>query len=166
MNTAQTVWSAAWFLPFAAPVAVWAAWSDMARMKIPNKSVYALVAVFLVIGLVALPLAEYPWRLVHLVVVLAAGFVLNASGLVGAGDAKFAAAMAPFVALDDAVLFAYVLSGALLAGFATHRLARRIPAIRRRSEGWESWTRRDYPMGFSLGGALILYLAIGVVYGR
>jgi prepilin peptidase CpaA len=165
MMTAQTAWSAAWFLPFAAPVALWAAWSDMARMKIPNKAVYALALVFLGVGLIALPLAEYPWRLTHLAVVLVVGFVLNLVGLLGAGDAKFAAAMAPFIALADAVLFAYVLAAALLAGFVTHRIAKRIPAIRKRTAEWESWKRRDYPMGLSLGGALILYLLMGVLYG-
>ena len=46
-------------------------------------------------------LADWAWRWTHLVVVLVVGMILNAVGLLGAGDAKFAAAAAPFVALAD-----------------------------------------------------------------
>ena len=46
--------TAFWFLPFALPIAVWVAWSDMKFMRIPNKAVLALTAVFLVVGLAAL----------------------------------------------------------------------------------------------------------------
>lgn len=163
--TAQTAWSALWFLPFALPIAFWVAWSDMARMKIPNKAVMALVAVFAVVGLVALPLPDYGWRWVHLAVVLAIGFVANAGGLLGAGDAKFAAAMAPFIAREDLILFGYLFAAVLLAGFVTHRLARSVPAIRARTAHWESWERKDFPMGLCLGGALVFYLLIGAIAG-
>ena len=163
--TAQTTSAALWFLPFATPIAIWVAWSDMARMKIPNKAVLALVAVFAVVGMIALPLPDYGWRWVHLVVVLALGFIANAAGLLGAGDAKFAAAMTPFVLREDIVLFAYLFAAVLLAGFATHRLACRVPAIRARTPGWESWERKDFPMGLCLGGALVFYLLIGAIAG-
>lgn len=43
-----TATTALWFLPFALPIAVWVAWSDMKFMRIPNKAVLALTAVFLV----------------------------------------------------------------------------------------------------------------------
>ncbi len=43
--------TALWFLPFVLPIALWVAWSDMKFMKIPNKAVLALVAVFAVVGL-------------------------------------------------------------------------------------------------------------------
>jgi prepilin peptidase CpaA len=154
-----------WFLPFAVPIAIWVAWSDMARMKIPNKAVMALVAVYAVVGLIALPFEDYLWRYAHLGVVLAVGFVANAARLLGAGDAKFAAAMAPFIALPDAVTFVYLFSVVLLAGFAVHRLARATPAIRGRTPQWESWSRKDFPMGLCLGSALVIYLAAGVVWG-
>ena len=165
MLTAQTAASALWFLPFAAPIAIWVAWSDMARMKIPNKAVLALVAVFAVVGLIALPLEVYAWRWVHLVLILAIGFVANAAGLLGAGDAKFAAAMAPFILREDLILFAYLFAAVLLAGFATHRLAKRLSFVRARTEGWESWERKDFPMGLCLGAALVFYLLIGALYG-
>jgi prepilin peptidase CpaA len=152
---------AAWaFLPFAVPIALWVAWSDMARMKIPNKAVLALAAVFLFVGPFVLPLADWGWRWVHLVVILLAGFVGNAAGLLGAGDAKFAAAMAPFVALADATLFLTLFAAVLIAAFVTHRAIRAVPALRRVAPDWESWGRRDFPMGLALGGVLILYLLL------
>ncbi|MDW3118675.1 MAG: hypothetical protein R8G60_13530 [Roseovarius pacificus] len=51
---------ALWFLPFVLPICLWVVWSDLSTMRIPNKAVLALTAVFLVIGLIALPLADYP----------------------------------------------------------------------------------------------------------
>ena len=105
-----TTYAALWFLPFVLPICVWIAWSDLRIMKIPNLAVMALVAVFLVVGLVALPLADYPWRLLHLAIVLVIGIVMNAAGMIGAGDAKFTAAAAPFVAIGDLQLLLVILA--------------------------------------------------------
>ena len=158
---ALTAYAALWFLPFALPICIWAAWNDMAYMKIPNKSVIALMAVFFVIGLIALPLAEYPWRLLHLVVVMVIGFALNMIRAIGAGDAKFAAAMAPFIAKSDGMPFMYVLGATVIAAFVLHRAARG-SFIRQRHPDWESWTRREFPMGFALAPALLFYLLFGL----
>lgn len=162
---AISAYSAWWFLPFALPIAIWVAWNDMKFMKIPNMAVYALALVFLLVGLVALPLADYPLRLLQLLVVLVAGFFANMLRLIGAGDAKFAAAMAPFVALDDAATMFYLFAAILLAAFATHRLFRRVETIRRLTPDWQSWARRDFPMGLALGGTLAFYLLLGAGFG-
>lgn len=162
MTLVLTAREALWFLPVAVPVALWVAWSDMARMKIPNKAVLTLLAGFALLGLFALPLEAWAWRWVHGLVVLAIGFVMNAAGLLGAGDAKFAAAMAPFIALPDAVPFAYLFAATLIAAFVLHRLVRALPALRRPVAGWESWERRDFPMGLALGPSLAFYLALGL----
>lgn len=137
----------------------------MKFMKIPNKAVMALVIVFLVIGLIAIPLPEYPWRLLHLVLILLIGFILNMIGSVGAGDAKFAAAMAPFVAPGDVRIIIILFAAVLLASFATHRIFKRIPSFRARTADWASWEKHDFPMGFALGGTLIFYLVAGAVFG-
>lgn len=159
MSWEEPVRAAWWFLPFVAPIGLWVAWSDLSRMKIPNKAVLATLVVFVLIGPLALPFDAYLWRYAHFAVVLAIGFVLSSLGAVGAGDAKFAAAMAPFIALGDAIGFLYLFAATLLASFILHRLARRIPALRGRAPGWESWERmRDFPMGLALGPALIFYL--------
>lgn len=160
-----TAATALWFLPFAAPIALWVALSDMKTMKIPNRAVLALVVVFAIVGLLALPFETWLWRWVHLAVVLAVGFVLSLTGMVGAGDAKFAAAMAPFVALADLGGFLLLFSAILLAAFLTHRGARMIPALRRAAPGWESWARDEFPMGLALGGGLLCYLFLAVVRG-
>ena len=92
----STAAAAPYFLPFVVPICLWVAFSDMKLMKIPNVAVLSLVAVYLVVGLFALPLDEYLWRILNGLVVLAIGFVANLARAIGAGDAKFAAAAAPF----------------------------------------------------------------------
>ncbi|MEM9248608.1 MAG: prepilin peptidase [Pseudomonadota bacterium] len=153
-------------LPFTLAIGLWVAWSDLARMKIPNAAVLTLLALFLVVGPFLLPLAEWGWRWTHALVLLAAGYVLNQIGALGAGDAKFVAAAAPFVALEDAPLLLLPLSGLLLTGLVAHRIARRIPALRALAPTWKSWTNPKFPAGFALGPALPLYLAAVVVWGR
>ncbi len=162
----MSAWAALLFLPPVLPICIWVAWNDMKYMKIPNKAVLALFAVFLAIGPLALPLAEIPQRLLQLVVVLAAGFALNMLGSLGAGDAKFAAAAAPFIAPGDLPLLFYLLAAVLLAAVATHRLARRLKPLRALAPDWQSWTRSDFPMGLALGGTLAFYLVAAALAGR
>lgn len=155
-----TASQALWFLPPAVLVGIWVAWSDMKFMKIPNKAVLALAAAFAVLGLFALPLPEYGIRWLQLVVVLAIGFVLTVLNTMGAGDAKFLAVMAPFIAWQDWQIFFAVLCACLLGAFVVHRAARAIPAVRRATSDWESWTNRKFPMGLALAGALIIHLVL------
>ncbi|MFP4043265.1 MAG: prepilin peptidase [Rhodosalinus sp.] len=157
--------AALWFLPFVVPVCLYVAWSDLATMKIPNMANLALAGIFVAVGLLALPLEDYAWRLAQLGLVLLAGIVLNAAGAMGAGDAKFLAAAAPFVAPGDALPLMFLFSAVLLAAFVAHRAARATP-LRRLAPDWESWTRgRDFPMGLALGPTLIAYLALGALHG-
>ena len=131
--------TAAWFLPFVIPITVWVSWSDMATMKIPNKAVLSLLVVFAVVGLVALPFGDYLWRWSHFGVVLVIGFVLSSLGVMGAGDAKYAAAMAPFIALPDAYPFLFLLLAAIIAAFVIHRLAKASTKVR---ESFPDWVHR------------------------
>ncbi|MGY3437714.1 MULTISPECIES: prepilin peptidase [unclassified Marinovum] len=165
MSLSVTTWSALWFLPFVVPICIYVCWSDMRAMKIPNKAVLTLLAVFVLVGLIAVPLAEYPWRFLQLGIMLLLGIVLNASGVVGAGDAKFAAAAAPFIHPGDFVFLLMLLAATLLGAFAAHRLAKYTP-LRRMAPNWESWeTGSDFPMGLALGGTLALYLMLGAIFG-
>ncbi len=160
-----SAYAALWFVPFVLPICLWVAWSDLRHMKIPNNAVMALVVIYLVIGLVALPLDIYAWRWVHLVVVLLAGIALNAIGALGAGDAKFAAAAAPFIAIGDLKLVLLILAATMFFGYIIHRIAKHT-ALRRLAPHWVSWTREGkYPMGLSLGGALAIYLVQGALAG-
>lgn len=165
MVMSQSATSALWLLVFATPVALWVVYSDLKSMRIPNMAVLALLIVFAVVGLLTLPLADWGWSWVHFAVVLVIGFVLSLTGGFGAGDAKFAAAMAPFVALGDLRLFLALFGAVIVSAFIAHRLARRITPLRRLAPHWESWERREFPMGLALGPALIFYLALASMYG-
>lgn len=142
------------------PICGWVVWSDLKTMKIPNRAVYALVAVFLLAGPLLIPLDYWVWRWSHLVVVLLAGIVLNAVAHFGAGDAKFAAAAAPYFALGHLNLVVALLAAFILGAFATHRLMRQIPAARALAPDWVSWGRADFPMGLALVGTLWSYLLL------
>ena len=162
---ALTAWEALWFLPFAIPICIWVAWSDLKFMKIRNTSVAALLLVFFVVGLIAVPLDQYPIRVLQIVVVLVIGFFANMIGVFGAGDAKFAAAMAAFIPYPDAMPFLILLSAVMIGALATHRLFRAMPGFRARTPDWASWESREFPMGFALGSSLLFYLAIGAILG-
>ncbi|MDE3079964.1 MAG: prepilin peptidase [Paracoccaceae bacterium] len=153
-------------LPFALAIGIWVAWSDMKFMRIPNQSVLALLAVFVLLGPVLFPFKTYLWQLSHFAALLVFGFVLNMARAIGAGDAKFVAAMGPFLATQDMPLIVILTSSILLAAFATHRGLRLVPAVRRATGDWESWARRDFPMGFALAGILIFYLLLATILGQ
>ncbi len=161
----QTALAARLFLPFILPICIWVAWSDLRAMKIPNKAVIALAVVFVLLGLFVMPWDQYLWRLSHLVIVLLVGIVLNAAGAMGAGDAKFAAAAALFIALGDLRFLIGLYAANLLAAYVTHRLAKHTP-LRKLAPDWKSWNvGSDFPMGLSLGATLALYIVFGAIYG-
>lgn len=142
------------------PICAWVAWSDLRTMKIPNKAVLAILAIYVVVGLLVIPFEFWAWRWVNFVAVLAIGFVLNAVANVGAGDAKFAAAVAPFFSqrIEHLQLILVLLAAFLLGAFAAHRLMRAVPAVRAATPDWVSWTRKDFPMGLALVGTFLTYL--------
>lgn len=164
--TALAPLAAALLLPLVLPICLWVAWSDMKFMRIPNKAVLALVLVYAAVGPLALGLEAWAWGWIHLAVVLVVGFVLNLAGLVGAGDAKFAAAMAPFFLAGDLRLVLPLFAAVLLGAFAAHRSLARVPAYRGATADWESWRRQDFPMGLALAGTLAFYLVLALVPGR
>ncbi len=146
---------------FSLPVCLWVAYTDLSQMKIRNTAVLALFAIFVVAGLFVLPFAEYLWRYVNFAVVLALGFGLASIRALGAGDAKFAAAMAPFVAWADIAEVLVIFAALLILTLVAHRTARLVPAIRNLAPGWKSWSEpKDFPMGITLGAAHLTYLAV------
>lgn len=156
--------SQAWiFLPLVLPICLWVAYTDLKDMKILNKAVLALMVGFVVLGPIALPFSEYLWRYSHFVVVLAIGFAATAGLGVGAGDSKFAAAAAPFVALADWSAFLLILAATSIIGLIVHRLAKRVPVIVNATPNWLSWEdETKFPWGVSLASALVLYLVLGI----
>ncbi len=154
------------FLPVAAAVGGWVMVSDLREMRIPNRAVLALLAAFLVIGAFLLPIDALAWRLGQGLAVLVIGFLLNMVGLMGAGDAKFAAAMAPFIDPADVLPVLMLFAGLTAISLILHRLALVIPGSRARLTKWASWQRlREFPMGVPLALTLIVYLALGIGSG-
>lgn len=160
-----TTYAAAWFLPFVVPICLYVMYTDLSRMKITNRANLALAAVFVAVGLIVLPFDEYLWRLAGMVIVLFVGIILNAAGVMGAGDSKFIAAAAPFVALGDLVLLTFIFTASLLAAVVTHRTIK-MTRLRNLAPDWTSWEQgKKFPMGLALGPTLIIYLVLGFLYG-
>lgn len=147
------------FFAGALPLALAAGFSDLRTMTIPNWICLALLAVFVVLGLIFLPLETVAWRLGAGFLVLVLLFFVNAIGIMGGGDAKLLAASAPYVAYADAAMALLLLSACMLITLPLHRLARATPFIRSATQGWKSWEAgRHFPMGISISSALIIYL--------
>lgn len=156
---------AMWFLPFVLPICLYVAFTDMAQMKITNQAVIALALVFVVVGFFLMPFVDYLWRLAALVIVLVVGVILNGAGALGAGDAKFAAAAAPFIALGDLRLLMALFMATLLAAAVAHKSVKYTP-LRKLAPHWDSWEQgKKFPMGFALGPVLAIYLILGAIYG-
>lgn len=151
------------FLPFIVPIGIWVSWSDMKFMKIPNKAVMALFAVWVAVGWLAVPFDQWLWGFALAAIVLAVGFIANALNLLGAGDAKFAAAMAPFFVQGDIRTLLALFAACLLGAFAMHRIVRAIPAFRSRTADWASWTHSKFPMGVALSGMIIFYFVAALL---
>ena len=157
---------ALWLLIPALPLGLFVAWSDLATMRIPNKVVLATGGAFLIFGFIAFPFDVYIWRVAAIAVFYAIGAAVFAAGLVGGGDAKYTAAIAPYFAASDISLVLILFSAMLLGAFVTHRIFARIPAIRRLTPDWASWEAgKKFPMGLALSGTLIFYLLIALIFG-
>lgn len=158
--------AALWFLPFLVPLCLYVAYTDLAYMRITNPTVTAMFAVFVVLGVFLFPLNVYLWQLGHLVIVLFVGILLNAMRVMGAGDAKFLAAAAPFIAVGDVHLLMALFAAVVLAAYTAHTIAKRT-ALRRMAPTWDSWSQdgRKFPMGFALGPTLAIYLILAAMHG-
>lgn len=151
---------ALWFLLTALPFCVWAAFSDLKYMIIPNRLSIIMVAAFMIPGLIFLEPVTLLWHLLASALVLVVGFVMNALRMMGGGDAKFGAAMAPFIFLDSLEEFALTLGLFLFAALISHRIAGRFAALKNLAPDWVSWKAgRNFPMGYAMAGALVWYLA-------
>ncbi|MEE9454837.1 MAG: prepilin peptidase [Paracoccaceae bacterium] len=147
-------------LAVATPFCLWATWTDLKYMLIPNILVIIMAAAFMIIAPIFLPFDVYLWRILAGAIVLTVGFILFSIGGLGGGDAKFAAAMIMFV--DQTMFIPFLLTFALFTLLAVilHKLIKFLPFARPITSSWESWTnRKKFPLGFGMGGALITFLA-------
>ncbi|WP_425045920.1 prepilin peptidase [Primorskyibacter sp. S87] len=164
MALSQT--AALWFLPFVLPLCYYVAFTDLREMRITNQAVIALAVVYLVVGPFVLPLPDYGMGVIRMAVMLVIGILLNAGGAMGAGDAKFIAAAAGFIAPPDMLVVIMILCASTLAAFTTHRLAKHT-GLRQIAPHWKSWsTGQKFPMGLCLGATLALYLILAALLGQ
>ena len=156
------------------PLMVWAAWSDLKTLKIPNELVVAVVGVYLVTGLWGLPTDVFLWRLLHGVIILIFGFAAFSGGLIGGGDAKMAAALTPFIVPTDLGQFLLLYAVITLVLLMVLRMVMHFN--RHQETGWLSVDQlkkpareRVFPMGLIFGVTIVTYLggyvlqAVGLV---
>lgn len=154
--------AAAW-LAFAvgAPLAALGGIWDMRRLRIPNWLNAALALAFLPIGLLSLPLDLFGYRVAGALLVLFLGLLLFASGRMGGGDVKMLAAGALYVPGPQAPAMLMLLSAALLIGVAFIYMMRYALGSGERS--WLGLNRgARFPMGVSIGAALIVHLGLNL----
>jgi prepilin peptidase CpaA len=146
------------------PIALWAALSDLKRMKIPNTSVLAMAAVWPLLGWYVSPtLTVWAWGFALMAIVFVAGFLLYLTGTFGAGDAKFSAAMAGVFVGGSIGEILLIIFFSMIGALAIHRILRSIPVVRNATPDWESWTKRRYfPFGLALSAIVIIYLLAAI----
>ncbi|NRB33925.1 MAG: prepilin peptidase [Rhodobacteraceae bacterium] len=152
------------FLPLVVPICLYVIWTDLSQMRIRNHAVLALALGFVLLGPLLMSWQDWGWGLARLGVMLLAAMLFMARRVMGGGDAKFLAAAAPFIWPGDIPVIVLLLASALLGGFAAHRMAR-TTALRTLAPDWRSWHHSKFPMGLSLGFALILYLVLAALHG-
>ena len=143
------------------PLMLYVMWSDLKSLRIPNRVVLAVLAVFVVTGLWGLPLETFLWRLAQGLIVLLIGFAVYAvaGGKVGGGDMKLIAVLVPFVAGAHVLLVLVIYTVVTFAGLFIHRLIRAY--LRGRQTGWLAFDQKIYfPVGLILGVTILIYLGI------
>jgi prepilin peptidase CpaA len=146
------------------PIAIWVAVSDMKRMKIPNQAVLAMAAVWPLLGWLAVPTwTAWFWGFALMAIALVVGFLMWSTMKFGGGDAKYVAAMAGIFVGADIVPLLGMIAGCMLGSVVVHRVAGRIPAIKRATPDWKSWEERlFFPFGFALSGIVVFYLVAAI----
>ncbi|SOH94723.1 Flp pilus assembly protein, protease CpaA [Monaibacterium marinum] len=138
-----------------------AVWTDLSAMRIPNWISVAMLAIFVVVAPLTLPLDMLPGRLLTAGIVFAIGLGLYALGQMGAGDVKFATVVFLFVEPADATFFIRILGVMALAGLLTHRAFARSTMAREMAPHWTSWTAKGvFSYGVALSLSLIYYLLV------
>lgn len=145
------------------PIAIWAALSDLKRMKIPNTSVIAMAAIWPLIGWYLVPWQPWLWGFAIMAIVFVAGFLMYLTGTFGAGDAKFAAAMSGMFVGGNIGEILLIIFVSMVGSLFVHRLLRSLSFVRNATPDWESWTKRRYfPFGLALSCIAVFYLLAAI----
>lgn len=170
---------ALWALIPALPLCVFILWVDMKHKRISNLSVWGLFAIFVVVGLLTLPIMEFAWRFANYGVVFAVLLVMWMARQVGAGDVKMAAVAALFVDKGDASHMLLITFASIAVAVVATLIVRATP-LRNLAPDWAAWKLKasenninvgkgdqvTIPMGTGIGLALCTYLLLGVVHGQ
>lgn len=152
------------FLIVTFPFCIYASWSDLKFLKIPNIVPLTMVLMFIIIGPMVLPWGEYLNSLLYGFIALVISLFVHAAGLVPAGDLKFTSAIIPFINTNELLSFAMFVALASFMAVFTHMVF-----------GWAGWNpdnwesthgrgwKRKFPVGFALSGGLIIYLAAHII---
>ena len=145
------------------PIAIWAAISDLKRMKIPNTSVLAMAAIWPLTGWFLVGMSGWLWGMALMAIVFVAGFLLYLTGTFGAGDAKFSAAMAGIFVGGNIGEILLIIFICMIGALIVHRILRSLPFVRNATPDWESWTsRRYFPFGMALSAIAVFYLLAAI----
>lgn len=145
------------------PIAIWAAVSDLKRMKIPNASVLAMAAIWPLLGWYLVGMTTWLWGFALMAVVFVLGFLLYLTGTFGAGDAKYAAAMSGMFIGGDIGEILLIIFLCMIGALFIHRVLRSLPFVRKATPDWVSWDRRRYfPFGLALSAIVVVYLLAAI----
>ncbi|MBO9397871.1 prepilin peptidase [Shimia sp. R9_2] len=170
---------ALWSLILALPICLYAFYVDMKFKRISNMTVWALFAVFVVVGLASLPLMDFVWRFANYAVVFAILLLMWMLRQMGAGDVKMAAVGALFVHRADAGDMMWIAFASLIAATVATLIVRFTP-LRKLAPDWAAWRLKPsadgvavgkgdqmtLPMGTGIGLMLCTYLLLGAFYGQ
>ncbi|MEM9050007.1 MAG: prepilin peptidase [Pseudomonadota bacterium] len=159
MLVAPTVFFAALLGP-----CLYAAWSDLKTMTIPNRVVLLCLALYIVLGPFLLSFEAYLWRFVPALIALLVGFVLHMLGQFGAGDAKFASVLLLFVPLKDMTTLLWLYAVITLISVATLFLIRLAAPRWAAKSGLKSFReRRVFPLGLPLALTALAYQIVALL---
>jgi len=146
------------------PFCIYATWSDLKFLKIPNIVPVSLVIMFIITGPFLLPVGEYGTRLLYGFIALMISLVLFAIRVAPGGDLKFTTALIPYVATTELLSFAMFVSLAALMAVFTHMVFGWVGLA---PKDWASWQgggwRRRFPVGYALSGGVLTYLAAHII---
>jgi prepilin peptidase CpaA len=133
-----------------------ACWFDIRERRLPNGLVLATLAAGLGLAGWHGGIEAVPWHLAHLAIALAAGIGLYAIRALGAGDAKYYAALAAWFALGDGLklLMAVSFAGLILTlGWLAWRKFSGKPAPRKPLDDMDK-----VPFGVAMAAGAVLAL--------
>lgn len=143
-------------------IAAIAGYLDVRSRRLPNWLCAAALVAGLGLAFVATGLQGMSFNLLHVLAALAVGMVLNALGVIGAGDAKFYASLAAWFPLQAAVSLIVSVASAglvlLVFWFTLRRLVARPVMGRDRDNG--PFSKLPFGVAIGVGAALLQSAAI------